>query len=73
MIEFEVYGLGICCASVCTSLPIADAEARLNSVQPTGIDSKWEFSKNKFFANSKVINGCDCPDHVGNKHYLFNC
>jgi hypothetical protein len=70
--DFEVYSVGIVCASLCTSLPIDQATERLNAEIPTGLSSKWTLSEDKTFASGQ-LNGCDCPDHSGNKHYLFNC
>lgn len=70
--EFEAYSVGICSASVCTSLTTDEAAKRLNLEHPTGVKSKWELSKDPTFACG-TPNGCDCPDHKGNKHYLFNC
>lgn len=70
--EFETYSVGIVSASVCTSLSVDEAAKRLNVEQPTGISSKWSLSTDKTFSGGEP-NGCDCPDHRGNKHYLFNC
>lgn len=47
--EFEVYGLGIVCASVCTSLTAEEAELALNVEAPTGISSRWTLSGDKTF------------------------
>jgi hypothetical protein len=71
--EFEVYSIGLCSASVCTGLSIKQAEELLNTQYPTGIASKWELSKDTHFRGGKMLNGCDCPDHPGNKHFLMNC
>ena len=71
--EFTVYGQGLCCASVCTSLSPEDAAQRLNTTHPTGIDSKWELSEDEYFADKVNKNGCQCPDYPENKHYLFVC
>ena len=72
MPEFEAYGVGICNASVCTSLPIDEATSRLNAIHPTGVSSKWKPSEDKNFASGET-NPCACPDHPGNQHILFNC
>lgn len=71
--EFEAYGMGIVHASVCTSLSVEEATKRLNEQYPTGIQSQWELSKNEHFSCGEHKNGCDCPDHPDNKHYLFSC
>lgn len=70
--EFEAYSVGICNASVCTSLPVNAAEQRLNVEHPTGIGMKWKLSKDKTFAGGQPM-PCDCRDYPGNKHYLFHC
>lgn len=69
--EFEAYSVGLCFASVCTSLTPEAAAEKLNHQHPTGIDSQWELSDEDFSGGQ--INGCDCPDHKGNKHYLYVC
>ena len=76
--EFVAYSVGICAASVCTSLSIEEATERLNREKPTGIESQWTKSEDEYFngvdkEGQKAKNGCDCPDYPGNKHYLFNC
>lgn len=71
--EFTAYSVGICCASVCTSLTPEDAEHQLNLEYPTGISSTWKLSEDKTFAGGKPM-PCVCPDHPDtHKHYLFNC
>jgi hypothetical protein len=72
--DFFAYSVGLCCASVCTSLPIAEATRRLNAECPTGISSKWSLSKDKTFRDGKNKNGCPCEDHPKtHKHFLFVC
>jgi hypothetical protein len=70
--EFEAYSVGICAASVCTSLTPEQAAERLNETNPTGIASRWEPSKSLRFHTGEK-NGCDCPDYKGNHHYLMQC
>lgn len=70
--EFEALSVGVAYASVCTCLTTDEAAKRLNVEYPTGIKSQWELSKDPTFAGGQP-NGVDCPDHKGNKHYLFNC
>lgn len=70
--DFEVYSIGLCNASVCTSLPLDAATLRLNTTHPTGIRSQWAPTKLLTFKCGTPI-GCACPDHPGNKHYLFHC
>lgn len=71
--EFTAYSVGIVSASVCTSLPVEAATARLNQEHPTGISSKWELSKDTTFAGGEPM-PCICPDHPEtHKHLLFNC
>lgn len=72
ILEFMPYSVGLVHASVCTSLPPEEAEKRLNETHPTGISSAWKLSDNSRFASGHP-NPCDCPDHKGFKHYLFDC
>ena len=71
--EFEIYSIGIVCASVCTSLTPGEAELALNVEHPTGISTRWTLSEDKTFGDGVSPMPCGCPDHPGNKHYLFNC
>jgi hypothetical protein len=72
--DFEAYSIGLVAASVCTSLPVEDAALRLNQEHPTGINSQWHLSEDKFFSDGETPNGAPCPDHPKtHKHYLFNC
>ena len=70
--EFEAYSIGICAASVCTSLPVDKAVEKMNATNPTGISSPWSLSEDKTFHGGGQ-NGCACPDHEGNKHWLLVC
>lgn len=70
--EFEAYSIGIVHASICTSLEVDDAVDRMNLEHPTMISSPWSLSDDKTFSSGEA-NGCDCPDHPGNKHYLLSC
>jgi len=70
--KFEAYSVGLCAASICTSLPIEEAVATMNAKYPTGISSKWKLSDSPTFKTGEE-NGCQCPDHTENKHYLLNC
>lgn len=69
---FEAYSVGVVCASVCTSLPLKEARARLNEEHPTGVEP-WKFSGDKHFKGGQT-NPCDCEQNPAtHKHYLFNC
>lgn len=70
--DFEVFGLGPLCASVCTSLTPEEAELALNVECPTEVRTRWTLSEDKTFAGGEPM-PCECPDNPGNKHYLFNC
>ena len=70
---FQVYSYGPICASVCTSLSLAEATRRLNQERPTGIESQWRKSKDKTFRTGQP-NPCPCENNPStHKHYLFNC
>ena len=68
---FDVYAVGIVCASVCTNLSITETTKRLNRQHPTGISSKWALSKDDFSDGS--LNPHPCENGGENRHYLFNC
>lgn len=71
--DFEAYSVGICCASVCTSLSLREAMRRLNAEHPTGITSKWRPSADETFRGGQK-NPCPCDMHPAtHRHYLFNC
>lgn len=69
--HFEVYAIGLVCASVCTNLSIREATKRLNIQHPTGISSQWRKSTDNFSDGS--LNPHFCEQNGGYKHYLFNC
>ncbi len=71
MKDFTCYAIGVCCASVCTSLPLEEATARLNAEQPTGI-GPWELSGESFATGES--NPCPCNvEPETHTHYLFVC
>lgn len=70
--DFNAYAVGICCASVCTSLSVEEATEKLNSEYPTGIQSKWQFANEPFSTGAPNPSPChDYPET--HKHYLFMC
>lgn len=72
MKDFVAYSVGLCCASVCSSLPVEEVTERLNQRYPTGISSQWMHSTEKFRGGEP--NPCPCPDAPEtHKHYLFQC
>jgi hypothetical protein len=72
MKEFEAYSVGICCASVCSSLSADETEQRLNDEYPTGLNHGWHLSEDKMFKTGQPM-PCPCENNPANKHYLFNC
>jgi len=71
--DFYILGSpGLVCTSVCTSLSVKEATARLNMEVPTGISSRWAKSKDKTFATGEP-NPHRCETYSDHKHYLFNC
>ena len=71
--DFDVYAIGMCYASVCTSLSKVEAGRRLNVLHPTGLATPWKPSKDKEFASGGP-NPCPCEDKPEtHKHYLFEC
>lgn len=72
MKDFVAYAVGICAASVCTSLQPDEAEQRLNQEHPTGIASRWTLAVDENFRTGEE-NGMKCPDHPQHRHFLFHC
>jgi hypothetical protein len=73
MREFTPYAVGLCRASVCTSLPKEEVAARMNMVCPTGIDTQWTLAPNSTFGTGEP-NPCPCSDSPDtHKHYLLHC
>lgn len=70
--EFVVYNVGIVYASVCTSLPVEQAEVRLNLEYPTGV-GPWHFAEDEGFASGET-NPCPCENApITHRHLLFVC
>ena len=72
--EFTAYSVGICAASVCTSLTDPkEIAARMNALHPTGISSDWTISEDKKFLSGDPM-PCACSDHPAtHKHWLLVC
>jgi hypothetical protein len=70
--DFRAYAVGICAASVCTSLDDDEATRRMNLEHPTGIGSPWRISEDKQFRTGEPM-PCPCPDAPTHRHVLFNC
>ena len=68
--EFTVYAVGLCYASVCTSLAVDDVERWLNIELPTGV-TPWRLAAEGF--RSGEPNGMPCPDQADRRHFLFSC
>ncbi len=73
MSHFECYSLGLCCASVCTDLTDREEIERITNLEyPTGIDSKWEISKDTHFHQGGPMPG-PCEKDPSRTHYLMEC
>ena len=70
-LDYEAYSVGLCCASVCTSLSLAETTRRLNLEHPTGI-APWKKVDEPFRTGEP--NPCQCNENPKtHKHYLFVC
>jgi hypothetical protein len=69
---FQVYAIGLACASVCTNFSLEETTRRLNEKYPTGIHSRWAMSSDKTFASGQP-NPNQCEDRADCRHVLFNC
>lgn len=68
--EFDVYKMGVCYAAACSSLPKEELEERMNSENPTGIQSSWEIADEPFRTGHS--NPCPCElSPETHKHWLF--
>ena len=71
--EFEAYSVGLCCASVCSSLKSKEEiTRRLNESYPTGLDHGWEATGVPFATGESNPSPCDREPET-HKHYLFTC
>lgn len=70
--EFTAYAVGLCYASVCTTLDDAEATRRLNIQYMTGVGD-WQVSPDPTFRGGGPNPGpCDrWPDT--HRHILFEC
>lgn len=69
------YALGLDTLSACapSSLTIAEVEAELNLISPTGIDSLWTWAQGESFKSGHPNpNPCD-QEPQSRVHYLFHC
>lgn len=70
-LDFKAYSVGLCFASVCTSLSLSESTQRLNLEYSTGV-GPWEKSDEKFRTGDS--NPCPCNENPQtHKHYLFVC
>lgn len=70
--DFNIYSYGLVYASVCSSLPQPQVEARM-AADPTGIQSPWTLSDDEAFRDGKP-NPCPCEHFpTTHRHYLFSC
>ena len=73
MKDFYAYSVGMCNASVCTSLSSEEATARLNAEHPTGISSQWALSDAAYFSKGEP-HPCPCEHSPEtHRHLLFHC
>lgn len=70
--DLTIYGEGICYASVCTSLPDDEVDARM-AARPTGASHGWARSADATFAGGQP-NPCPCDtEPATRRHILFEC
>jgi len=73
MEDVIIYTQGIIFCSVCAKkgLTIQEITDKVNELNPTGIGSKWQLSKEKFKGGEE--NPAQCNKYPDRLHYLFNC
>ena len=71
--EIIIYSKGLCRRSVCApkTLTLQRIEEMVNKKDPTGIDSKWTISDEKFADGSENPHSCELENC--RNHYLFEC
>lgn len=69
--ELYVMGLGLCYATVCTTLDDEEAGWMLNLRWPTGISSPWTVSSAPF--KDGTPSPCVCESDPSRRHVLFEC
>ena len=73
VMDFEVYAVGICYASICTVLDRADIKERMNREHPSGTENGWMLSDDPTFKDGEP-NPSPCDQRSGtHKHYLMVC
>ena len=73
MDKVDIYASGVCSASVCVPKDMEhdEIERQVNAQSPTGIESRWQISEDKFADGSD--NPCPCSERSECSHYLLNC
>ena len=67
--DFVVYNEGLCYASVCSSLPVEEVQARMQR-RPSGTTRGWRLSEEAFAGGQP--NPCPCDQRPDtHKHYVF--
>jgi hypothetical protein len=68
-----IYAKGLCCCSVCVPQQLTSSEIKknVNYMNPTGINSLWKISSEKF--SSGDFNPCKCNTDKNRLHYLLTC
>ena len=69
--DFTIYSMGLCYASICSSLPIEEVKTRM-ALEPTGISNKWTLAGESFKTGEPNPCPCDKKPET-HKHYLFSC
>lgn len=73
MKDFDAYTIGLCYASVCSSLSPRETVKRMNAQHPTGIRHRWKLAPDKTFKTGQP-NPCPCENNPStHKHYLLVC
>ena len=69
----DIYNIGIGFISVCVPREMTreKIELKVNLINPTGIESKWKISIEKFSNGDN--NPCICNNHIERLHYLLSC
>lgn len=71
--KVEIYANGIVYCSVCADSKLSKEEIsdEVNTMNPTGVPSRWAVSEDDFASGAK--NGKECENDKTRKHYLLHC
>ena len=70
----KIVGESLLAVCVCApaDMPLAEVEAEVSRIHPTGISTGWRLSKTGTFSDAPT-NTVPCQRHAANIHYYMTC